>query len=314
MEEIDLDSFYIDESEVGQRIDKILTHRFQEERSRSYFQYLIEQQKVLLNGSPVKKRIQPKFGDKVEVAFICPPELSLEPENIPLDIIFEDEHLIIVNKPAGMVVHPAVGNWSGTFVNALLHHCSEIKVLMENLPSKEVAIRPGIVHRLDKDTTGLLVAAKNSLALEKLANLFSKREIEKEYLAISIGNPGNKTIDLPIGRHPNCYRKMAVLSQGGKKAITHCKTLAFNGKLAVVSIALITGRTHQIRVHLQSQGTPVLGDPLYGNEKINRQYQVTRQMLHAHCLRFTHPFSNKYLEFKAPIPEEMSKISQNIFL
>lgn len=314
MEDLEVDSFLVSEGEAGQRLDKILTQRYQEEKSRTYFQYLIEEQKVLLNGLPVKKRITPKPGDEIEIIFIYPPQLSLEPESIPLDIIFEDENIIIVNKPAGMVVHPAVGNWSGTFVNALLYHCTEIKKLVDNAPSKDVAIRPGIVHRLDKDTTGLLVAAKNPLALERLASLFAKREIEKEYQVITVGNPGNKTIDLPIGRHPKCYKQMAVLPNGGKKAVTHCKTLGYNGKLAVASILLVTGRTHQIRVHLQSQGTPVLGDPAYGNLKVNQNYNVKRQMLHAYRLAFVHPFTGKALEFKAPIPDEMALIAKNIFL
>ncbi len=273
---------------------------------------MIEQQKVLLNGVPVKKRIQPKADDIVEIHYIYPPELSLEPEAIPLNVIFEDENLIIVNKPAGMVVHPSIGNWSGTFVNALLHHCSEVKALIGTLES-EACIRPGIVHRLDKDTTGILVAAKNRDALERMCGLFSRREIDKEYLAVCVGNPGNQTIDLPIGRNPKCYKQMTVLSTG-KKALSHCKTLNFDGTFALVSVQLVTGRTHQIRVHLQSLGTPVLGDPIYGNIKVNKSFGVGKQMLHAYCLRFVHPFTKQLLEFKAPVPNEMIQFSKNIIL
>lgn len=309
----DSDLLIISEEESGQRIDKILALRFQEVKSRSYFQYLIEQQKVLLNGEPVKKRTLPKAGDEIEIQFICLPKLSLTPEEIPLDIIFEDESMLIVNKPAGMVVHPAAGNWSGTFVNALLYHCKDLESKLaseENAPS----VRPGIVHRLDKDTTGLLIAAKTSEAHEKLSALFFSRKIYKEYLAVCTGNPGTLTINRPIGRNPSCYKQMAVVQQGGKEAITHCKTLAYNGKLAFVSIELQTGRTHQIRVHLQSQGTPVLGDPVYGNLKINHSYNLQTQMLHAHCLRFSHPLTQELLEFKAPLPTKMEEFYKNIFL
>lgn len=310
----DSDLLIITEEEAGQRLDKILALRFQEIKSRSYFQYLIEQHKVLLNGESVKKRALPKAGDQIEIQFICLPELSLTPEAIPLEIIFEDESLLVVNKPAGMVVHPAVGNWSGTFVNALLYHCKGLESMCASEKNNPSSVRPGIVHRLDKDTTGLLIAAKTAEAHEKLSALFFSRKIYKEYLAVCIGNPGTLTINRPIGRNPSCYKQMAVVQQGGKEAITHCKTLAFNGKLAFVSIELQTGRTHQIRVHLQSQGTPVLGDPVYGNLKINQFYNLQKQMLHAHCLRFSHPLTQELLEFKAPLPPKMKEFYKNIFL
>lgn len=305
MEEIETDHFLITDEEVGLRLDKILSLRFRDEKSRAYFQYLIEQQKVLLNGAAVKKRIQPRSGDAVEIHFIYPPQISLEPEAIPLDVIFEDEHLIAVNKPAGMVVHPSIGNWSGTFVNALLHYCTEVKALIATPDAKKESIRPGIVHRLDKDTTGILLAAKTRQAQERLSTLFANREIYKRYLAVCFGNPGNQTIDLPIGRDPKCYKQMSVLPHG-KKALSHCQTLSFDGTLSAVSIQLITGRTHQIRVHLQALGAPVLGDPVYGNVKVNKSYGFERQLLHAHCLRFTHPFTQKVIELKAPLPKEMS--------
>lgn len=300
MEEIESDSLIITEDEAGLRLDKILSLRYQDAKSRAYFQYLIEEQKVLLNGSSVKKRVQPKVGDEVRIHFIYPPQLSLEPEDIPLDILFEDDHLIVVNKQAGMVVHPSIGNWSGTFVNALLYHCKGLKELADTPDS----IRPGIVHRLDKDTTGILVAAKNQKAHERLSQLFAKREIYKQYLAVCVGNPGNQEINGPIGRDPKCYKQMAIVPTG-KKALSHCETLSFDGTLAFVSIQIVTGRTHQIRVHLKSIGTPVLGDPIYGNIKINRKYGVEKQMLHAYCMRFNHPFNEKPLEFKAPLPKEM---------
>lgn len=308
MDEIETDCITIADDEAGLRLDKILSLRFQDEKSRTYFQYLIEQQKVLLNGAVVKKRVQPKVGDVVEIQFVYPPQLSLEPEPIPLDVIFEDEHLIVVNKPAGMVVHPSIGNWSGTFVNALLHHCTEVKALIDTTELKNESIRPGIVHRLDKDTTGILLAAKHRQAQERLSALFANREIYKQYLAICLGNPGNQTVDLPIGRNPKCYKQMAVIPTG-KKALSHCQTITFDGTLSVVAIQLVTGRTHQIRVHLQALGTPVLGDPVYGNAKINKTYGIQRQMLHAYCLRFTHPFTQKELELKASLPKEMVAFS-----
>lgn len=310
VEEIETDCIIITDDEVGLRLDKLLSLRFQDAKSRTYFQYLIEQQKVLLNGSVVKKRVQPKAGDAVEIHYIYPPQLSLEPEEIPLEIIFEDEHLIAVNKRAGMVVHPSIGNWSGTFVNALLHYCGDVKALIGTSELKNDSIRPGIVHRLDKDTTGILVAAKTRQAQERLSNLFANREIYKQYFAVCVGNPGNQTIDLPIARNPKCYKQMAVIPTG-KKALSHCQTLSFDGTLSAVSVQLVTGRTHQIRVHLQALGTPVLGDPVYGNAKVNKSYGVQRQMLHAYCLRFIHPFTQELLELKAPLPNEMSAFSSN---
>lgn len=304
MEEIDTDRFLVAEDEVGLRLDKMLSLRFQEEKSRAYFQFLIEQQKVLLNGAAVKKRVQPKVGDAVEIHYIYPPQISLEPEAIPLEIIFEDEHLVVVNKPAGMVVHPSLGNWSGTFVNALLYHCAEVKALIAATDKEKESIRPGIVHRLDKDTTGILLAAKTRQAQERLSTLFANRQMDKHYLAVCVGNPGNQTIDLSIGRDPKCYKQMCVLPHG-KKALSHCQTLSFTGALSAVSVQLITGRTHQIRVHLQALGTPVLGDPVYGNAKVNKSYGMERQLLHAHRLRFTHPFTQKEMELRAPLPKEM---------
>lgn len=299
MEE-EIDRLLIKEAEVGERIDKILAQRYKNVRSRSYFQMLIENQMVLLNGIPVKKRDKPEVDDEIEIQFMLTPEIDLLPENIPLEILYEDDYLIVVNKPAGMVVHPAVGNWSGTFVNALLYHCHHL-VGSDNL-------RPGIVHRLDKDTSGVLVAAKTSLAHQKLTAMFAGREIYKEYLAICIGNPGDIEIHDPISRHPVHRQRMAVVREGGKSAITKCQTLNSDGKLSRVKIVIGTGRTHQIRVHMQHNGTPILGDPVYGNSHYNKKYQLSQQMLHAHILRFAHPIEGRMMEFKAPVPLNMSVI------
>lgn len=294
-----IDTLFIDESQAGIRLDKILANQFKEIHSRTYFQNLIEQGMVLINGSPIKKRLQPKAGDEVQINFFITQEIGIQPENIPLDIIYEDEFLIAVNKPAGMVVHPATGNWSGTFVNALVFHCSEL--LNDNCSE----YRPGIVHRLDKDTSGLLIAAKNSLAQQRLIALFSERKMYKEYIAICLGNPGEGEISAPIGRHPVHRQKMAVV-ENGKPALSIIKTLATDGKISIVQVILATGRTHQIRVHLKHRGTPVLGDGIYGNPQANEKYGARRQLLHARKLRFTHPITGKLLDLEAPIPADIS--------
>jgi len=296
----------ISEEETNTRLDKILADRFKEIKSRNYFQYLIEEQKVLLNGNPIRKRQKPKAGDEIQIEFMLPPEVDLAAEAIPLEIIYEDPDILIINKPAGMVVHPAPGNWSGTLVNALLHHCQN---LLESFPAVTEGsshLRPGIVHRLDKDTSGLLIAAKHTLAHQRLVGMFSEKQIHKEYLAICVGNPGNIEINQPIGRHPVHRQQMAVVETGGKYALSICKTLAANGQLSAVNIVLATGRTHQIRVHLKHHGAPVLGDPLYGNLHANQKYQVQRQLLLAHRISFKHPITGCPLKFQAPIPNDIS--------
>lgn len=307
MEE-EIDSIIITEDEAGERLDKILAQRFDTIKSRTYFQMLIEEQKVLLNNCAVKKRIKPQTGDEVQIHFILTPEIGLSPEPIPLDILYEDDDILVINKPAGMVVHPGTGNWTGTFVNALLYHC---KHLCEGLSSSN--LRPGIVHRLDKDTSGLLIAAKTTLAQQRLISMFANRQIHKEYLAICIGNPGDIEINAPIGRHPVNRKLMAVLPEG-RPALSFCKTLAYDNKFSIVRIILATGRTHQIRVHLKHIGTPVLGDASYGSVQMNAKQAVTRQMLHAQRLRFNHPINDKLVELEAPVPLDMAKWMRNASL
>lgn len=289
--------FYVSEEDAGRRLDQLLSHHFSG-YSRTYFQYLIDQGCVLVNGQKLKKREKPKFGDEIEVCFLLTPEISLEPENIPLDILYEDEHLLAVNKPAGMVVHPGAGNFSGTFVNALLFHCNRLAC--------KNSLRPGIVHRLDKDTSGVLLAAKNPLAHERLVSLFCQRKIDKRYLTICIGNPGTCIIDAPIKRHP-VNRKQMCVAEGGKEAISHCRLLGCKEQISLVEMRLITGRTHQIRVHLKYKNTPVLGDPVYGCTAVNQKFQIDRQMLHAHRVQFNHPITHAPLEIIAPIPPDMKK-------
>lgn len=298
------DLLLISDEEEGERLDKVLATRFRDRYSRTYFQYLIEERLVLVNGTPAKKRLKLSPGDEIEVQFASLPEIDLTPENISLDILYEDDDLIAVNKPAGMVTHPAPGNWSGTFVNALLFHC-------QGLINHGGSLRPGIVHRLDKDTSGVLVAAKTLEAQQKLIELFASRQVYKEYLGICLGHPPEGEMREPIGRHPVQRKKMAVVPTG-KPAITHIKNLGWDGKLTVVRAVIQTGRTHQIRVHLQHKGCPILGDALYGQSSANQKYKVERQLLHAAVVQFIHPMSGKELKIEAPLPEDFSTLMRTI--
>jgi 23S rRNA pseudouridine1911/1915/1917 synthase len=297
------DLMIISDEEEGLRLDKILASRFSGIKSRTYFEMLFDNERVLLNGNPVKKRISPKAGDEVQVFFILTPEIGLAAENIPLDIIYEDKDIIVVNKPPGLVIHPAVGNWTGTFVNGLMYHC-------QNLPDNG-SLRPGIVHRLDKDTSGVLVAAKSSDAQKRLVEMFSTRKVYKEYIAICNGNPGKQELNSPIGRNPANRKTMAVIPNG-RPALSYCETLICDGKISIVKIELATGRTHQIRVHMKHNGTPVLGDATYGNIQANAKYGLKRQMLHAKILRFNHPISGNPMEFEAPLPEDMAELFKKL--
>lgn len=281
------------------RLDRLLTSHFPT-YSRTYFQHLIENGFVMVNGVAVKKKDKPKVGDEIEICFQLTPEMNLEPENIPLDILYEDDHLIAINKPTGMVTHPAPGNYTGTFVHALLYHC-------QSLPCSDT-LRPGIVHRLDKDTSGVLLAAKTTEAHQKLVEMFSQREVEKVYVAICVGNPGEKTIEAPIKRHATKRKEMCVDPEG-KPAISKCKVLKSNGKLSLVEIQIMTGRTHQIRVHMKHLGTPILGDPVYGLAAWNKKYSIERQMLHAYRLKFKHPITGVLMELEAPLPVSLKNFS-----
>jgi 23S rRNA pseudouridine1911/1915/1917 synthase len=290
---MELDLFFVSPEEAGCRIDLLLKHRFPD-HSRTYFQHLLEQGLVLLNGIPVKKRMVPEEGDEIEVCFQAIPGSSLLPEPIPLDILFEDEHILVVNKPAGLVVHPAPGHWTGTFVHGLLHHCQGV------VPGND-PIRPGIVHRLDKETSGALVAAKTLLAHQQLIEQFAARTVEKTYLAICQGKPMSGTITAPIGRHPVHRKEMAVIADG-KEAITEIKLVAYNDAYSLVLVRPKTGRTHQIRVHLKHIKCPVVGDAVYGSSS-----SAQRQQLHAYRLCFDHPVKKHRLQITAPIPEDLKE-------
>lgn len=290
-------SFSISDQETHLRLDKLLAERFTQ--SRHYFQHLIEKKFVTVNSKVVKKRERLREGDCVEIQFVLTPEIDLRPEAIPLDILYEDEHLLAIDKPAGMVVHPAPGHWSGTFVNALLHHCQSLQ--------GDKTLRPGIVHRLDKDTTGLLLAAKTEQAHRNLVQLFASRKIEKNYLAICVGHPGRGQIEAPIGRHAKLRKQMAI-SPTGRPARSMYETIAYNSQLSAVRIVLITGRTHQARVHMSYAGFPILGDATYGRLTLNAKMQIHRQLLHAQTLCFPHPITHRPLTLNAPIPLDIEKM------
>ncbi len=301
---LDQNIFLVTQKEEIVRIDKLLADKFKA-KSRTYFQYLLDNDSVLVNGNRVKKRFIPKIGDEIEIFFQALKDISLKPQNIPLDILYEDEHILAINKPANLVVHPACGNWSNTFVNALLYHCKDIICMKDE-------IRPGIVHRLDKDTTGVLLAAKTQMAHQNLIDQFKSRKIKKQYLAITINKPSNQIINLPISRHPFNRKEMSV-DEKGKEAVTQIKVLAYNDKLSLVLAIPQTGRTHQIRVHLKHINSPILGDPIYGNKNFNDNYKIYRQMLHAHILEFFHPISDEPMKITAPLAEEFKKFIKILY-
>lgn len=285
---------------VGQRLDRFLSEAGVWP-SRSFIQKIIEAGGVRLNEKKLKASYRLSLGDYIEISWEEAKPVAAVPEAIPLDILYEDADLIVVNKPRGMVVHPAAGNFRGTLVNALLHHCRDLSGIGG-------FIRPGIVHRLDKDTSGVLVAAKNDGAHLALAGQLKLRQMKRVYLAVVHGNPpASGRIDAPIGRHPLQRKKMAVVA-GGKTAVTNYQVLTEYHRFALVKVVLETGRTHQIRVHLSRQGYPLLGDPLYGWKK--DPAPIKGQALHAAVLGFTHPKTREYLEFETGLPAEMQRVLQ----
>lgn len=278
------------------RIDKIIPVLYTE-LSRSSAQQLIEDGLVLVNGLVCSKKTTVKCGDEIEITLPEPTVLSVEAENIPLDIVYEDEHLLVVNKPKGMVVHPAAGNYTGTLVNALMYHCGD------SLSGINGVIRPGIVHRIDKDTSGLLVVAKTDTAHRGLAEQIKEHSFTRIYNTVVVGNikDDSGTIDAPIGRHPKDRKKQAVTDKNSKNAVTHYEVLErFNG-FTFLKVTLETGRTHQIRVHMAYRGNPVAGDVIYGNPK--KTYGLEGQCLNASTIGFIHPVTGEYLEFTTELPE-----------
>ena len=280
----------------GSRIDKAVPILYPD-LSRNAVQQLIEEGNILVNGKSCSKKTTVNTGDIIEVTLPEPKMLSVEAENIPLDIVYEDEHLLVVNKPKGMVVHPAAGNYNGTLVNALLYHCGD------SLSGINGVIRPGIVHRIDKDTSGLLVVAKNDTAHKGLAEQIKEHSFTRVYNTVVVGNikDDTGTIDAPIGRHPKDRKKQAVTDKNSRNAVTHFEVLERFKGFTYLKVKLETGRTHQIRVHMAYRGTPVAGDVVYGNPK--KTFGLDGQCLNASTIGFIHPITGEYLEFTSELPE-----------
>lgn len=285
--------------EAGERIDKLLVEAMDEDISRSQLQEWIRDGHVLVNGRIVKPNYKLAEGDNIAVSPPEPQTTELVPQPIPLDIAYEDADVIVVNKPRGMVVHPAVGHPDGTLVNALMYHCKDLSGINGE-------IRPGIVHRIDKDTSGLLMAAKNDLAHTSLSAQLKEHSVTRRYVAVVHGVLAHDqgTVDAPIGRDPQDRKLYTVTEKGAKHAVTHFAVLERFADYTVLELMLETGRTHQIRVHMKFIGHPLVGDPVYGRSR-GRTMDVPGQALHAAALGFTHPRSGERLTFEAPIPAEM---------
>ena len=284
----------VDERYEGLRIDKYLSQIF-EDKSRSFIQGLIEKENVKVNNKVPKSNYKLKRNDEIEIIIPEPEILSVEPEDIPIDIIYEDQDVIVVNKPQGMVVHPAPGNYTGTLVNALLYHCKD-------LSSINGIIRPGIVHRIDKDTSGVLVIAKNDESHNKLSEQLKDHSMKREYYALIEGRLKNDsgTIDKPLGRCKKDRLKIGIV-EDGKRAVTHYEVLERYNGYTLIKCVLETGRTHQIRVHMASIGFPLVGDPLYGFKR--QKFKLEGQVLHAKTLGFIHPRTQQYMEFTSELPQ-----------
>ncbi|WP_278851265.1 RluA family pseudouridine synthase [Ligilactobacillus aviarius] len=289
-------SDYVITDQTG-RIDKVLT-TLEPEITRSQLKNLINDGHVTVNGQAVKPKYKVQAGDKISLVKPEPQSLELTPENIPLDIVYEDDDVIVVNKPQGMVVHPAPGHPDHTLVNALLYHSP--------LSTINGTFRPGIVHRIDKDTSGLLMVAKNDLAHQSLAEQLRNKTNKREYLALVYGQikEDEGTIDAPLGRNPQDRKKQAVV-KGGRHAVTHFKVIKRYDNFTLIKCILETGRTHQIRVHMKYIGHPLVGDPLYGPRKVIGK---NGQFLHAALLGFKHPRTGKEMVFEAPLPENFQKM------
>ncbi len=294
--------FEVTEEQDGERLDKYLSIIYPD-TSRSFFQKLIKEHSVLVNEKPEKSSYRMNVEDIVTIHFPDAVETAIEPEDIPLDIIYEDDDLLIVNKPKGMVVHPSAGHYSGTLVNAIMYHCKD------SLSGINGEIRPGIVHRIDMDTTGSLIICKNDTSHISIAEQIKVHSVNRIYEGIVIGNvkEDEGTIEGPIGRHPIERKKMSINEKNGKPAITHYKVLKRFGNYTYMQFKLETGRTHQIRVHMSSIGHPLLGDTLYSNGKSPFKH-LEGQTLHAKTIGFIHPSKNEYMEFDAPLPEYFVKL------
>ena len=290
--------------ESGLRLDSFLAG--ESELTRSAVQRLIEQGLVLLNGQPVKKNRRTAAGESYTLLLPDPEPVNIEPQDIPLDVIYEDADIIVVNKPAGMVVHPAPGHPDGTLVNALLHHCGG------SLSGINGQLRPGIVHRIDRDTSGLIIAAKNDAAHLALAEQLKDHTLARTYEAVAIGNlrEDSGTVNAPIGRHPTDRKRMSINEKNGREAVTHWTVLRRYPGHTYVQCRLETGRTHQIRVHMASIGHPLLGDTVYGAKK--SVPGLAGQCLHARCLTFVHPSTGEQMTVECPLPDWFQAVLQRL--
>lgn len=294
--------FEVKEEQEGERLDKYLSLIYPD-ISRSFFQKLIKDNSVFVNNKSEKASYRLAYDDVVKIHFPDAIETTIEPENIPLDILYEDHDLLVVNKPKAMVVHPSVGHFSGTLVNAIMFHCKD------SLSGINGEIRPGIVHRIDMDTTGSLIVCKNDNSHVNIAEQIKNHSVNRIYEGIVYGNikDDEGTIEGPIGRHPIERKKMAINEKNGKPAITHYKVLERFGNYTYMQFKLETGRTHQIRVHMSSIGHPLLGDSLYSSGKTSFK-NLCGQTLHAKTIGFIHPSTGEYMEFHAPLPEYFTKL------
>jgi 23S rRNA pseudouridine1911/1915/1917 synthase len=299
----------VTEEEAGLRLDACIG-AFSEELSRTRAAKLIESGSVLVGGKAEKKRYEVSEGDIIEIDMPEPEAMNAQPENIPISVVYEDDDIIVINKPSGMVVHPAPGNYSGTLVNALLFRCRD------SLSGIGGVMRPGIVHRIDKDTSGLLVVAKNDFSHTALSEELKYHGIEREYHALVKGgfSEDSGTVNEPIGRHPIDRKKMAVLrgSESAREAVTHYEVVGRYGGITHLKLLLETGRTHQIRVHMSYIGHPLLGDEVYGRSKIPFEKRhatlLTGQALHARRLSLTHPRTGERMHFECPLPDDFEKL------
>lgn len=298
---MELLDFMVDESGSGTRIDSYLSGK-NEGLSRSYLQKLLKEKLVTVNEKEVKPNYKVQTGDQIQVRLPVLAEPDILPENIPLDILYEDEDVLVINKPKGMVVHPSAGHTEGTLVNAVMHHCKG------KLSGINGVMRPGIVHRIDKDTTGALLVCKNDAAHRELAQQLKEHSIRRRYRAVVWGTfrDDEGTVEGPVGRHPTDRKKMAVNHKNGKDAVTHYKVLERFRDSTYIECRLETGRTHQIRVHMTSIGHPLLGDEIYGSRK--SPHHLQGQTLHAMILGFVHPRTGEYMEFTAPLPDYFVKL------
>ena len=294
-------TFIVDDEDFDIRIDKYLSVLLKNS-SRTHIQKLLKSENILVDGKPCKANYKVQAGDRITVEIPEPVEANIEPENIPIDIIYEDDDILIVNKPKDMVVHPAPGHYSGTLVNAVMYHCRN------NLSEINGILRPGIVHRIDKNTTGALIICKNDFSHNFIAEQLRVHSITRKYIGIVQGSLRDESgiINAPIGRHPVNRKEMSVNYKNGKDAITHYTVLNRYKKYTYAEFQLETGRTHQIRVHMASINHPLLGDDVYNHNKC--PYKLQGQCLHAKTIGFIHPSTREYVEFEAPIPDYMKHL------